>query len=149
MERGELSFIIDGKNCGVASRDRRLKEGKYYAAILLMSAEDKITLASPRKFQMAQQGYQSLLSRLNITSSEHARFFHLIEDIQEYFADQSQEKHFHRLILSSYMNNVEQFEELCAKAKSSNSLLKSNVDELQEQEQGKSLSNAATPQSKI
>ena len=53
MERGELSFIIDGKNCGVASRDRRLKEGKYYAAILLMSAEDKITLLSPRKFQMA------------------------------------------------------------------------------------------------
>lgn len=89
MEEGELSFVVDGKNCGVASRDRRLKQGKYYAAILLMSPEDKITLLSPRKVQMAYHGYQSLLSRLNITSSEHSRFFHLIEDIQEYFADQS------------------------------------------------------------
>ena len=53
MEEGELSFVIDGKNCGVASRDRRLKQGKYYAAILLMSAEDRITLLSPRVVQMA------------------------------------------------------------------------------------------------
>lgn len=48
MEEGELSFIIDGKNCGVASRDRRLKTGKYFAAVLLHNKEDRVTLMNPR-----------------------------------------------------------------------------------------------------
>jgi len=50
MKDGELSFVIDGKNCGVASRDRRLKQGKYFAAILLLSKDDKVTMMNPRRF---------------------------------------------------------------------------------------------------
>lgn len=40
MYDGELSFTLDGRNLGVASKDKRLQRGKYYAAILLLGAED-------------------------------------------------------------------------------------------------------------
>ena len=61
MKDAELSFIIDGKNCGIASGDRRLRSGRYRAAILLMSKEDKVTLLNPRTIQHAQLGYEGLL----------------------------------------------------------------------------------------
>ena len=61
MKDAELSFIIDGKNCGVASRDRRLRSGQYRAAVLLMSKDDKVTLVNPRTIHHAQLGYESLL----------------------------------------------------------------------------------------
>lgn len=44
MFNGELSFTLDGKDLGVASRDKRLQRGKYFAAILLMGIEDQVTL---------------------------------------------------------------------------------------------------------
>ena len=40
MYDGELSFTLDGRNLGVASKDKRLQRGKYYAAILLLGAAD-------------------------------------------------------------------------------------------------------------
>lgn len=49
MKDAELSFIVDGKHCGVATRDRRLKSGKYYAAISVTSKDDKVTLLNPRE----------------------------------------------------------------------------------------------------
>ena len=49
MQDGEIQFSIDGKNCGTASKDKRLKQGKYFAAILLMSKKDRVTLLNPRK----------------------------------------------------------------------------------------------------
>ena len=49
MWNGELKFTIDDRDCGSASKDKRLKQGKYYAAILLMTKEDKVTLVNPRK----------------------------------------------------------------------------------------------------
>jgi hypothetical protein len=40
MYDGELSFTLDGRSLGVASRDKRLQRGTYYAAVLLLGAED-------------------------------------------------------------------------------------------------------------
>ena len=56
------------------------------------------------------------------------------------------------MILSSYMNNVDQFQELCAKAKASNTLLKPHVDEMQDigmQDQGRSLAAAKLTQGAV
>jgi hypothetical protein len=80
-----------------------------------MSKEDKVTLVNPRSIQHAQLGYESLLQRINIKPFDEPRFFKLFEEIQEYFGDKTQEKHLHRMILCSYLNNIDQFESLCKK----------------------------------
>ena len=66
MDKGQLSFTIDGKNQGIASQDKRLKMGKYFAAVLLLNAEDRVTLVNPRQVQQASIGYERLFSRLNL-----------------------------------------------------------------------------------
>jgi len=118
MFDGEISFLIDGKNCGVASKDKRLKQGKYYAAILLLGKKDRVTLTNPRKVMESQLGYELLLAKLNIVPADHERFFHLLEMIQEYFMDETQDKHMHRLIICSYLNNYGAFEQMCNVIKS-------------------------------
>ena len=40
MDKGNLSFTLDGKNLGVVSRDKRLLTGKWFSAILLQDAGD-------------------------------------------------------------------------------------------------------------
>jgi hypothetical protein len=40
MWDGALSFTLDGRNLGIASKDKRLQRGKYYAAVLLLGKED-------------------------------------------------------------------------------------------------------------
>jgi len=110
MWNGELKFTIDGRDCGTASKDKRLKQGKYYAAILLMSKEDKVTLVNPRKLSQAAAGYRSLFSQLGVEAEENPRFYKLAEEVQEYFTDMTQEKALHKLMLGAYLNNMDSFE---------------------------------------
>ena len=35
MWDGELSFSVNGTNCGLASEDKRLKSGKYHISVAL------------------------------------------------------------------------------------------------------------------
>ena len=72
MDNGELSFTLDGKNLGVASRDKRLKQGKYYAAVLLMSKKDVVTMVHPKKVLRSQVGFERLFGKLGVTPSENA-----------------------------------------------------------------------------
>jgi hypothetical protein len=48
MWEGELSFSIDGKSCGIASNDKRLKSGKYYVSVILGSVDDQVSILNPR-----------------------------------------------------------------------------------------------------
>lgn len=55
---GEISFAIDGTFCGIASKDKRLKMGKFYACVLLMNSEDKVTMLNPDSVRQASHGYE-------------------------------------------------------------------------------------------
>ena len=66
MWDGELQFQIDGVNCGPASKDKRLKQGSYFAAVLLMNKTDTVTMLNPRKLTKANLAYESMLPRIGV-----------------------------------------------------------------------------------
>lgn len=66
MHEGELSFAIDDKFCGFASKDKRLKQGKFYACILLMNPEDQVTLLNPETVRQASHGFNHIFEKLKI-----------------------------------------------------------------------------------
>mmetsp|Transcript_5756 Transcript_5756/g.9857 ORF Transcript_5756/g.9857 Transcript_5756/m.9857 type:complete len:173 (-) Transcript_5756:724-1242(-) len=136
MEEGEISFTVDGKNYGPASKDKRLKSGKYYAAVLLMSKKDKVTIVNPRKITQSSLGYERMLTKLNVMPKENKKFYQIFEQLQEYFNDDSQERHLHRLVLLSYLNDIGNFEEL-SKVLSSD-MVESGEEEKSDQVGGKS-----------
>jgi len=87
MWNGELKFTIDGVDCGVASKDKRLKQGKYFSAILLMNNEDKITFVNPRNLSKVSLGYQTLFNKLGVEAEENERFYKMVEEVHDYFTD--------------------------------------------------------------
>lgn len=117
MWNGSLSFTIDGVNCGVASKDKRLKQGKYFPAILLMNSDDKITFVNPRLLSKASLGYQTMFSKLNVEAEQNERFYKMVEEVHDYFTDMTQEKELHKMMLGAYLNNMGAFEGLCQKVR--------------------------------
>ena len=113
MHDGELQFTIDGVNCGQASKDKRLKQGTYFAAILMMNKTDSVTMLNPRKLTKANLAYESMLPRIGVHQAQNERFYALLEQVQEYFTDQTTEKNMHRLVLGAYLNNEDKFDEVC------------------------------------
>ena len=125
MWDGEICFSINGKSCGVASDDKKLKAGKYYISVILGSVDDQITLINPRKITQASNGYELLFSKLNILpfedddtlidqeALESRKFQDLFEKLQEYFTEPNQQKDFHRMIIGSYLNDANSFDSLC------------------------------------
>jgi hypothetical protein len=113
MWNGELKFTIDGVDCGVASKDKRLKQGKYFPAILLMNNEDKITMVNPRNLSKVSLGYQTLFNKLGVEAEENERFYKMVEEVHDYFTDMNQEKELHKMMLGAYLNNMGAFEGLC------------------------------------
>lgn len=53
MDKGNLSFTLDGKNLGVVSKDKRLLTGKWFSAILIQDVGDQVTLISPLRVAQA------------------------------------------------------------------------------------------------
>jgi hypothetical protein len=117
MWNGSLSFSIDGVDCGVASKDKRLKQGKYFPAILLMNKEDKISFMNPRQLSKASLGYQTMFSKLGVEAEENERFYRMVEEVHDYFTDMNQEKELHKMMLGAYLNNMGAFEGLCQKVR--------------------------------
>jgi len=117
MWNGELKFTIDGVDCGVASKDKRLKQGKYFSAILLMNNEDKITFVNPRNLSKVSLGYQTLFNKLGVEAEENERFYKMVEEVHDYFTDMNQEKELHKMMLGAYLNNMGSFEGLCQKVR--------------------------------
>lgn len=117
MKEGEICFTVNGVNCGPASKDKRLKQGVYYSAILMMSKLDRVTLLNPRKVQNAALGYELMLAKFKIYPKNNEALFELLDQTQEYFTNElgvekEQERHLHRLIMVSYLNDMIGFEKL-------------------------------------
>jgi len=117
MYDGVLSFTLDGRNLGVASKDKRLQRGKYYAAILLLGAADQVTLVHQRKVHQASMGYELLFERLGIHPHENSKFLVLFEQISEHFGEQKPASGLQKLLVESYLTNPSAFEGLCNQLK--------------------------------
>ena len=70
MWQGEISFTRNGEALGTPIVDKRLKQGKYVAAILLSSPGDSATLVNPRKVMQASLGYELLFKELGLLPGE-------------------------------------------------------------------------------
>ena len=45
MSSGSISFVLNGKDMGVALQDQELKNGEFYPAVYTGQSEDKITIS--------------------------------------------------------------------------------------------------------
>ena len=85
MWKGEISFTRNGETLGNPIEDKRLKQGKYVAAILLSNQGDSATLVNPRKVMQASSGYELLFKKLGLLSEEP-------EEIEESIEAQERER---------------------------------------------------------
>lgn len=83
----------------------------------MMSKLDRVTLLNPRKVQNAALGYELMLAKFKIFPKNNEALFELLDQVQEYFTtelgvEKEQERHLHRLIMVSYLNDMNGFEKL-------------------------------------
>ena len=83
----------------------------------MMSKLDRVTLLNPRTVQNAALGYELMFSKFKIFPKQNEALFELLDQIQEYFTNElgvekEQERHLHRLIMVSYLNDMNGFEKL-------------------------------------
>lgn len=111
---GELSFAIDDKFCGVASKDKRLKMGKFYTCILLLNAEDRVTLLNPDSVRQASHGYELIFSKLNMPKEHYSPFYNLFGRVQNHFSQNNCENDLQRLLVMAFLNDRAKFDNIAA-----------------------------------
>jgi len=70
-----------------------------------MNKDDKVSLLNPRKLTQANLAYETMLIKIGVFRNENENFYALLEQLQEYFTDQTTEKNLHKLVLGAYLND--------------------------------------------